>query len=433
MAPLFKISLVSLVALAILAIRGLAKSHLIPIELSGTWLADDYKYDATSSWRSESVNGFQKSLLNTSSNFYDTARLRLEGNLPHRLAQNNVVFLRINRAKHLLANRLIKVLYDQDGRSIIEKPGIRERSFVRCMFTGYVEGEIQASVSVNMCNGLAGTIRKGNNEFHLHNTNTAGVLTHSFEVVQSNRSARIFKCGTRQPSHKRRHKRQSVNFNKNFGIEARFIEVALVISKGFSAEMRGAGITPINRAYEVVNIASNLIQQLGAYVVIVAIEDWSYGNHINLPTTDPFYSAGLALTAFKQYVKQRMIGQIPHDLAILLVGGDETHGFDGIVGKSIQDSICRSWGSVVLIEDSPDSTAHATATFLAHELGHSLGLSHDHQYELHDDTYPYPCKSECNDAYSGKPDDGSSSCVMAAHIDTGMLIQRWSFSWEVQI
>ena len=123
------------------------------------------------------------------------------------------------------------------------------------------------------------------------------------------------------------------------------------------------------RTQHIVNQVDTIFRQHNIRVHLAGMEVWS--NHDRIQFTK---DSGFVLDEFSSYTALKRFADVDH---VHLLSGRHDY-FDGaVVGKAYHDLMCSHSNSAGLTTDSPDHIITRTATIMAHELGHNLGMLHD--------------------------------------------------------
>lgn len=294
--------------------------------------------------------------------------IHLQETIIHIIANNTDYELVLTLNKDFLPETFTYSFMDEDGNDFIEKPTPQEIN--NCYYHGFVKDIPGSTVVVSTCGGLKGTMIL-----------SSDVLV--FEPIDEEDLTHILYRPPTQPHQCGNSPHESfidiVNpFAKHTRLkravrdEKKYIELMVVADKK-EFDRYKTREKLFENIKNIVNHLDALYKKIDLRVVLLHVEVWDKGDKIVNVNTN----AQTVLNNFLKYRKDR-IRSVSNDSpwrytdnAQLLYGGD----FEGsTVGMATVSSMCgfRSGGV-----NMDHGVAVNTASTLAHEMGHNLGMSHD--------------------------------------------------------
>uniref|UniRef100_A0A3B4BH82 Uncharacterized protein n=1 Tax=Periophthalmus magnuspinnatus TaxID=409849 RepID=A0A3B4BH82_9GOBI len=279
---------------------------------------------------------------------------------------------------------LIVHILSSDLKSIVPQtfPDVMKYSLLiggHCYYHGHVMGLEDSSVSVSLCSGINGFVRlqdqtylieplaketqrdskssMSQSEEGLHAVYNYKHLRTKRSTCSHGNTTTFYDHGGRPSGLRSQHKDKGTS-------KPRTVELVVVVDNeevSFSLHF----IILIHANCTVLQ----LYRPVGVRVMLVGMDIWSYRDQIEVSSNPE-----ITLGRFLEWRQQRLLPRIKHDNAQFITGVD----FDGsTVGLANTNAMCTSKSGAV--NEDHNSNSIGVASTIAHEMGHNLGLSHDHE------------------------------------------------------
>uniref|UniRef100_A0A3B4BIQ4 Uncharacterized protein n=1 Tax=Periophthalmus magnuspinnatus TaxID=409849 RepID=A0A3B4BIQ4_9GOBI len=307
------------------------------------------------------------------------------------LQMNQSIYLSITNFvsyRDLVGQNFIVTHYSEEGNQITTNPDVTGH----CYYHGHVMGLEDSSVSVSLCSGINGFVRLQDQTYLIEplaketQRDSKSSMSQSEEGLHAVYNYKHLRTKRSTCSHG-----NTTTFYDHGGRPSGLFQLgSLVWTHIKSRSQHKDKGTSKPRTVELVVVVDNeevsfslhfiilihanctvlqLYRPVGVRVMLVGMDIWSYRDQIEVSSNPE-----ITLGRFLEWRQQRLLPRIKHDNAQFITGVD----FDGsTVGLANTNAMCTSKSGAV--NEDHNSNSIGVASTIAHEMGHNLGLSHDHE------------------------------------------------------
>ncbi|KAM3937021.1 disintegrin and metalloproteinase domain-containing protein 12-like [Leptodactylus fuscus] len=244
--------------------------------------------------------------------------------------------------------------YQEDGTLVTETPGHLDH----CCYTGSVVGISGSVASVCTCHGLSGYVTIGGETYSIDPNSSGHGITalHIMEIVGHSH-------------HRKQRSPESVSGEGQ--LRTYNIELFLVADK-MEYQRHGANLEKTR--HHLISMAHHLNQilsKINFQVFLVGVEIWTQENKAVVSET-----AFTTLQRFLEWRTEDLLARKHHDNIQLISGANfKNHA----LGEAYLAKMCSEAQSGGIIKDTGLSPREL-AKYVAHEMGHNLGMRHDTEH-----------------------------------------------------
>ncbi|XP_006884857.1 PREDICTED: disintegrin and metalloproteinase domain-containing protein 20-like [Elephantulus edwardii] len=284
--------------------------------------------------------------------------------------QKHIIHMKV---KKILVSRHIPVFTYTDQYALHEdQPFIQDD----CYFHGYVEGDYESLVALSTCLGsFQGILQINGLLYEIEPMKCSATFEHLiYKVDISETHSPPMRCGLTEEEIAHQlmlQKTYNITLKKSYDwwSHTRFIELAVVVDHNrFLYSLENTSVVQQD-VVTVVSFVDALYKPIDINVVLVGIEIWNNGNP---PLAN---DAKIALGEFRDWKKLHLNTRLPSDTTFLFL--NQTYGIT--LGVAYVGTICSSTLNCGLIS-FVGKKLFSLALTISHELGHNLGMVHDHPW-----------------------------------------------------
>ncbi|XP_003761196.1 disintegrin and metalloproteinase domain-containing protein 1a-like [Sarcophilus harrisii] len=251
-----------------------------------------------------------------------------------------------------------------------------------CYYDGYVESNVGSLVSLSTCSGLKGSITMEKTVYNIEPIDTSNKFEH---VLYQMKRGQSDSCKGPEKDHLQssRHLEgkqdgwdtdesgedapaKSLNY---IWSHTKYVEMFVVVDNNRFQKWNRNTSKTTRMVMDVISQVNTYTRKVNIKVVLVGLEIWTQRNLIDLPS-----QMRPALLVFNRWRIQTLFRRAVHDVAHLIVG----HNPGNVVGNAYFEGACV-YGNAAAVESFYHEDVARFATLMAHELGHNLGMEHDHR------------------------------------------------------
>uniref|UniRef100_A0A8C9GVB3 Disintegrin and metalloproteinase domain-containing protein 1a-like n=1 Tax=Piliocolobus tephrosceles TaxID=591936 RepID=A0A8C9GVB3_9PRIM len=242
-----------------------------------------------------------------------------------------------------------------------------------CHYEGYIEGVSGSFVSVNTCAGLRGILIKEEKSYSIEPMDSSRQFEHvlytmAHEVRVScgvtSRDSHVVSTSWQQGSRKPRDL-QALSY---LWSHTKYVEMFVVVNNQ-RFQMWGSNINEtVQRVVDVIALADSFTRGINTEVVLTGMEIWTEGDLIDVAV-----DLQITLRNFNRWRQEMLFRRAKHDVAHMIVG----HHPGQNMGQAFLSGACSS-GFAAAVESFHHEDVLSFAALMVHELGHNLGIQHDH-------------------------------------------------------
>ncbi|XP_069414234.1 disintegrin and metalloproteinase domain-containing protein 1a-like [Ovis canadensis] len=242
-----------------------------------------------------------------------------------------------------------------------------------CHYEGYIEGVPGSFVSVNTCSGLRGLLIKEEKSYGIEPVHSSKRFEHVLYAMAH--EARV-SCGvtskdsqvastSRRPESGKPH---SWQVPSDLWSHIKYVEMVVVVNNQ-RFQLWGSDVKQtVQRVMDIIALANSFTRGINTEVVLAGMEIWTEGDLTEVPV-----DLQVALRNFNSWRQENLFHRVKHDVAHMIVGQHPKED----TGQAFLSGACSS-DFAAAVESFHHEDVLLFAALMVHELGHNLGIRHDH-------------------------------------------------------
>ncbi|XP_074061855.1 disintegrin and metalloproteinase domain-containing protein 1a-like [Macrotis lagotis] len=244
-----------------------------------------------------------------------------------------------------------------------------------CYYDGYVEGELRSPVSISTCSGLQGFIRIDKLVYGIEPIETSKQFEHVLYVMDEHlqSSCRVTEEDQRSRSNVQKQRKEEKDTFETESLNyiwshTKYMELFVVVDNRRFQRWNSNVTKTIQMVMNALSHVNTFSQGINVKVVLVGLEIWTERDQVRI-------SGDLreVLHNFNHWREKELVSRAKHDVAHLIVGYDPGES----MGEAFLNGACVS-ELAAGVESFYHEDPTLFAVLMVHELGHNLGMRHDH-------------------------------------------------------
>ncbi|XP_074056866.1 disintegrin and metalloproteinase domain-containing protein 1a-like [Macrotis lagotis] len=281
--------------------------------------------------------------------------------------KRQVIWLRLKRG--LFIKDLPVYTYTKETLAL-DMPLIR----YDCYYDGYVEGDLRSLVSISTCSGLKGMITMENSVYGIEPIDRSKTFEHVLYHMDGHVkvSCKVNEeASNLQPRRDKDYSYEEAESVKSLDYiwsHTKYMEMFVVVDNRRFQRWNGNVTKTIQMVMDALAHVNTFSQGINVKVVLVGLEIWTERDQVRI-------SGDLreVLHNFNHWREKELVSRAKHDVAHLIVGYDPGES----MGEAFLNGACVS-ELAAGVESFYHEDPTLFAVLMVHELGHNLGMRHDH-------------------------------------------------------